>query len=125
LVDPKDLILCLHAIQVLNEYNRTHSRFPTAGGGGGDPTSTPASIRYIVPSNFDQTEEDLEAWDSRIIDNDIARILRLIYKPRPGKDFASSLEEVDHGHYFTPPYSDIAREEFGFGPMTSFMSTFV
>jgi hypothetical protein len=110
-------------IQVLNEYNRMHSRFPI--GGGGDSTSTPAIIRYIVPSNFDQTEEDLEAWDSRIIDNDIARLLRVIYKPRPRKDFASSLEQANHDNYFTPPYCDIAREEFGFGPMLSFMSTFV
>jgi hypothetical protein len=88
----------------LNKYNQTHSGFQDRSG-----------TYYVVPPNFDHTEKELERWDHRILDNDISRLLRTIYKPRPGTDFAASLKETDRMNFFTPPYSKIARNEFGFG----------
>lgn len=65
----------------------------------------------------------MESWDNRILDNDIARLLRIIYKPRPGKDFAASLKRDDYDNaHFTPPYSETARNEFGFGQSELLMS---
>jgi hypothetical protein len=72
---PKDLILCLHAIQVLNEYNRTyppvsHSRRRRRR------SQTPASIRcYSSDLISTVTEEDFGGMGQSNIDNDIARIL--------------------------------------------------
>jgi hypothetical protein len=92
-------------LQILNDYNKTHSGFQQDRSG----------TYYVVPSTFDQTEDELEPWDYRMLDNDIARVLRIIYKPRPGKYFAASLEDTKNQQaYFTPPYSQIARDEFGF-----------
>jgi hypothetical protein len=95
-------------LQVLNDYNQTHSGFQQDRSG---------AAYYVVPPNFDQTERELQPWDHRILDNDIARLLRILYKPRPGKDFALSLKETNCNDFFTQPYSEIARNEFGYKSM--------
>ena len=67
-----------------------------------------------VPVDYDKTDHTrLAKWDERILDEDIVRIMRMMYEPRPGKDFATSGYPTVGAH-FTPPYSAIAKREFGY-----------
>lgn len=66
-----------------------------------------------VPRDYDRTEVIPKRWDERILDEDIVRLMRMMYNPKPGKDFArSNCPTVDV--HFTPPYSKIAKELFGY-----------
>ncbi len=68
-----------------------------------------------VPTDYNQTNPNyLRTWDERILDEDIVRIMRIIYKPKPRLNFASS-KCATVGAHFSPPYSRVAKEEFGYG----------
>lgn len=70
---------------------------------------------YSVPSDFNRTpSKSMVRWDQRIVDEDVARLMRMVYSPIPGSDFASSGCVTVDAHY-SPPYCKIAKEEFGFG----------
>ena len=90
---------------MLNAYNRTHARFEVKTGS-----------EWIVPDDFNRTSTVLEPWDHRITDNDISRLLRMIYSPRPTREFASYFDTGEDFIYFSPPFSRVAREEFGYAP---------
>jgi hypothetical protein len=87
-------ICLLSILATVIDYNRAHSRFQDWSG-----------TYYVVPPNFDETEEELEpARDHRILDNDG-------YCAPPRKDFATSLNETDHNNFFTPPYSGDCKRQ--------------
>jgi hypothetical protein len=49
------------------------------------------------------------------MDNDVLRLLRMIYHPRPGQDFVTSLGKQEESNYFSPPFSTVVKQEFGYG----------
>lgn len=72
------------------------------------------SISYRVPSDYDRTPVGvLSRWDERLLDEDVARIMRMVYTPNPDNKFATGQCTTKDAHY-SPPYSKIAREEFGY-----------
>ena len=69
---------------------------------------------YKVPIDYDRTShEHLARWDERILDEDVARIIRMVYSPVPDKNFAKS-DCSTVGAHFSPPYSKVAKEMFGY-----------
>jgi len=74
----------------------------------------PNTVTYKVPSDYDRTPIGVLArWDEKLVDEDVARIIRMAYTPNPDKKFANSHCATGDAHY-TPPYCKIAREEFGY-----------
>jgi hypothetical protein len=72
-------------------------------------------VQVKVPRDYDKTDHTrLARWDEHILDEDIVRIIRMIYNPRPGRDFANSGCPTVDAH-FTAPFSNIAKNEFGYG----------
>ena len=70
---------------------------------------------FVLPEDYDQTPSEPERWDERILDIDIARIMRMIMEPKPSRNFAKEAFEVADDFY-SPPYNKIAQEQFGYGP---------
>jgi hypothetical protein len=84
------------------DYNRQHA------------STTGRYTIYRVPADFDQTPKELETWDYRLLDQDILRIMALLYKnPKPDNSFAFSNCPTKHCH-FSPPYSNLACTALGF-----------
>ena len=66
-----------------------------------------------VPIDYDRTpHEHMARWDERILDEDVARIMRMVYTPVPDKHFAQS-DCSTIGIHFLPLYSKMAKEMFG------------
>lgn len=60
---------------------------------------------------------DLEAWDNYLLDEDIVKILGMIYYPTPDFRFAQEIDGNPYlKFYFTPPFCFHARE-LGYAPM--------
>ena len=76
---------------------------------------------YNVPIDYDPTPNGcLASWDEHILDEDVARIIRMVYMPVPDKNFAQSdCSTVDV--HFLPPYSKLAKEMFGYGGLNRSM----
>jgi hypothetical protein len=90
-------------------------KFLTQANAKGREGSTLRPKSFRVPVDYDQTPYGrLAAWDERMIDEDVARVMRMIYTPTPNRDFANSNCQTV-GVHFTPPYSKIAKEKFGYG----------
>ncbi len=69
---------------------------------------------YKVPIDYDRTPLDhMARWDERILDEDIARIIKMVYIPVPDKSFAKS-DCSTIGAHFSSPYSKVAKEMFGY-----------
>jgi phage anti-repressor protein len=71
------------------------------------------SNKFIVPDEFDRTPDNPEAWDQRILDVDIARLMRMIMKEPPGRSFAQENPDIAN-IFFSAPYHAIPRQEFGY-----------
>jgi hypothetical protein len=72
---------------------------------------------YKVPIDYDRTSYGhLVTWDERILDEDIARIMRMVYTPVPDKNFARSDCSTIEAH-FSRPYSKVAKEMFGYNEL--------
>jgi hypothetical protein len=69
---------------------------------------------YKVPIDYDRTpHKEMARWDERILDEDVARIIKMVYMPVPDKNFARS-DCSTVGTHFSPPYSKVAKEMFGY-----------
>ncbi len=91
----------------MNQHNRQHISNPSG-----------RYTVYQVPADFDQTPQELKTWDHYMMDADILRLMRLMYKkPKPDITFANSNCPTKHCH-FSPPYSELAHTKLGF-PSTS------
>jgi hypothetical protein len=93
---------------------------------------------YTVPNNFDQTpgenlrsvEEDVLSQqdeddpknhlDTRVMDEDVMGIMKLIIKPQPNNAFAwDNWALADN--YFSPPYCEIAAKHLGYDNINAFL----
>lgn len=68
---------------------------------------------FVIAEDYDQTPKDLERWDERMLDVDVARVMRMIIRPLPARDFAEDAPEMAD-NYFTEPYSKTAQDQFGY-----------
>ena len=68
---------------------------------------------FVIPDDYDQTPNNLERWDERLLDVDVARVMRMLISPSPPRDFAVQDPEFAD-NFYTPPYSRTAQEQFGY-----------
>jgi hypothetical protein len=69
---------------------------------------------YKVLVDYDRTRNGvLPRWDERMLDEDIARVMRMMYEPVPNYQFAKSDCKTVDAHY-TRPYSKFAESTFGY-----------
>ena len=68
---------------------------------------------FVLPEDYDQTPKEPECWDQRILDVDVARLMRMVINPQPSKEFAKEAPDMAD-NFYTMPYSKIAQEQFGY-----------
>ena len=76
----------------------------------------PNAGKYRVTDLWNETEiKGLPVYklDQKLLDHDVARIMRTIFRPPPKTDFALMYPGLAHG-CFSKPYSEVARDEFGY-----------
>jgi hypothetical protein len=76
---------------------------------------------YNVPIDYNRTPSGcLARWDKHILDEDVVRIIIMVYMPVPDKNFAQS-DCSTIGVHFLPLYSKMAKEMFGYGGLNQSM----
>lgn len=87
-----------------NKKNKTSWKTP----------NQPNLNNFQLADNWDQTIMDnngnLEPWDHYIIDEDIVKLLGMLFKPTPDKMFARNQRKRFAKFYFTSPFSETAKE---------------
>ena len=68
---------------------------------------------FVLPEDYDQTPKVKERWDERMLDIDVARVMRMLIHPTPRREFAKEDPEFAD-NFYTAPYSKFAQEQFGF-----------
>lgn len=87
----------------MTQYNQTHTHNPNGY----------YSV-YHVPADYDQSPHlHLLTWDHYMLDEDILRIMGILYNPRPDQTFAHCENNDIHCH-FSPPYSQLVCGTLGF-----------
>lgn len=72
-----------------------------------------SKMNLAVDDDFDRTPDVLQRWDCRILDMDVARLMRQLLHPAPTKKFA--IEDPEMADiFFSAPYSAFAVENFGY-----------
>lgn len=70
---------------------------------------------FFVADEFVKSDsENLEPWDHYLLNNDVMCLMNMLIDPKPGKLFASEAPEMS-ANYFSAPYCDVAKREFGYG----------
>ena len=88
---------------MLTKYNRAHIS-----------SNTGKCTVYQVPADFNQTPRPNPlTWDHYLLDEDILRIMSILYRPKPNQSFAYSDCHTKHCH-FSPPYSQLVHDTLGF-----------
>ena len=62
------------------------------------------NVTITVAKDFDQTTVRYRSWDEVFLDEDVERLLRMVYDPPPDVDFADSVGVDTASSYYTPPY---------------------
>jgi hypothetical protein len=107
------MFLTCNEYQFLEEENSASSR--SVGTHFSKPI-IPEYYNHSVKNSFGE----YEPWDHYILDDDIVKLLRMMYKPAPDHRFA---QEIDSNpfikFFFTPPFSFTAKE-LGYAPLEKF-----
>ena len=72
-----------------------------------------SKTQYIVPQDYDKTPHQKERWDERILDKDIAKLMRMLLDPIPDNTFFEEHREMAD-NFYTLPYPEIAHVKFGY-----------
>ena len=68
---------------------------------------------FVLPEDYDQIPKVKERWDERMLDIDVARVMRMLIHPTPCREFATDDPEFAD-NFYTAPYSKFAQEQFGY-----------
>ena len=102
------VLYALLQLQFLEQAQRNNPAFQQRMYHGNDDKKN-----FVLPEDYDQTPKEPERWDQRILDVDVARLMRMVIHPQPSKEFAKEAPEMADDFY-TMPYCKVAQEQFGY-----------